>query len=124
MRLKHRLFADHFVDYDQMKLRKCYVPPAKTGISLEISPCLINLLYSTQERSLVLSYPLDTVKCNQTWGGDALANLSVSCFDSCFVGFILLQLTLLSSEPRHEKTNVLVSDLVRHKPGCTATEDG
>ena len=29
-----------------------------------------------------------------------------------------------TSEPRHEKTNVLVSDLVRHKPGCTATEDG
>ena len=27
-------------------------------------------------------------------------------------------------EPRHEKTNVLVSDLVRHKPGYTATEDG
>ena len=27
-------------------------------------------------------------------------------------------------ELRHEKTNVLVSDLVRHKPGCTATEDG
>ena len=26
-------------------------------------------------------------------------------------------------EPRHEKTNILVSDLVRHKPGCTATED-
>ena len=27
-------------------------------------------------------------------------------------------------EPRHEKTNVLVSDLVWRKPGCTATEDG
>ena len=27
-------------------------------------------------------------------------------------------------EPRHEKTNILVSDLVRYKPGCTATEDG
>ena len=26
-------------------------------------------------------------------------------------------------EPRHEKTNVLVSDLVRYKSGCTATED-
>ena len=26
-------------------------------------------------------------------------------------------------EPCHEKTNVLVSDLFRHKPGCTATED-
>ena len=28
------------------------------------------------------------------------------------------------NEWRHEKTNVLVSDLVGHKPGCTATEDG
>ena len=27
-------------------------------------------------------------------------------------------------EPRHEKTNVLVSNQVRHKPGCAATEDG
>ena len=27
-------------------------------------------------------------------------------------------------EPRHEKTNILVSNLVRHKPGCTAKEDG
>ena len=26
-------------------------------------------------------------------------------------------------EPRHEKTYVLVSDQVRHKQGCTATED-
>ena len=27
-------------------------------------------------------------------------------------------------EPRHEKTNVVVSNPVRHKPGCTVTEDG
>ena len=27
-------------------------------------------------------------------------------------------------ERHHEKTNILVSDLVRHKPGCTAIEDG
>ena len=27
-------------------------------------------------------------------------------------------------EPRREKTNILVSDLVRHKPGCAVTEDG
>ena len=27
-------------------------------------------------------------------------------------------------EPRHEKTNVLVSELVLHKPDCTVTEDG
>ena len=31
---------------------------------------------------------------------------------------------LLRNKPRHEKTNILVSDLVRHKPGCTATENG
>ena len=29
-----------------------------------------------------------------------------------------------TNEPCHEKTNILVSDLVRHKPGSTATEDG
>ena len=28
------------------------------------------------------------------------------------------------NESCHEKTNVLVSDLVRQKTGCTATEDG
>ena len=27
-------------------------------------------------------------------------------------------------EPRCEKTGFVVSDKVRHKPGCTATEDG
>ena len=27
-------------------------------------------------------------------------------------------------EPCHEKTNILVANLVRHKPGCTSTEDG
>ena len=30
----------------------------------------------------------------------------------------------LPYEPRHEKTNFLVSYLVRHKPGCKATDDG
>ena len=28
------------------------------------------------------------------------------------------------NESRHEKTNILVSNLARLKPGCTATEDG
>ena len=27
------------------------------------------------------------------------------------------------NEPRHEKTNFLVSYLVQHKPSCTAAED-
>ena len=32
--------------------------------------------------------------------------------------------TAATNEPRHEKTNVLVSDQDRHKQGSTATEDG
>ena len=28
------------------------------------------------------------------------------------------------NEPRREKTNVLVSDLVRHRLGCTTAQDG
>ena len=31
--------------------------------------------------------------------------------------------TKFMTTPRHEKTNVLGSDLVRHKPRCKATED-
>ena len=37
---------------------------------------------------------------------------------------LLTYTRMILIEPRHEKTNILVSDLVRHKPGCTATEDG
>ena len=29
-----------------------------------------------------------------------------------------------TNEPRHEKTNVEVSNMVQHKPECTATKDG
>ena len=53
----------------------------------------------------------------------------VSTISSClflFLSFYFLSFSLSLSiiEPRHEKTNVLVSDLVRHKPGCTTTENG
>ena len=30
----------------------------------------------------------------------------------------------ITFEPHHEKTNILVSDLVRHKPGCIPIELG
>ena len=36
----------------------------------------------------------------------------------------LTEVICQSNELRHEKTNILVSDLVRHKPGLAATEDG
>ena len=36
----------------------------------------------------------------------------------------MLGMLYYSFEPRREKTSVLVSDLVRHKPGCAFTEDG
>ena len=37
--------------------------------------------------------------------------------------FLFLYLTV-QDEPRHEKTNILVSDQVGHKPGCAITEYG
>ena len=39
-----------------------------------------------------------------------------------FSDLLLSKLTIL--EPVHEKTNNLGSNQVRHKPGCTVTEDG
>ena len=44
------------------------------------------------------------------------------CANSAIVVFGTLRVR--QNEPRHEKANILVSDLVQHKPGCTATEDG
>ena len=35
-----------------------------------------------------------------------------------------LRAVILTYEPRCEKTGLGVSDEVRHKPGCTVTEDG
>ena len=35
-----------------------------------------------------------------------------------------LTIWLLKLEPCHEKTNILVSELVRHKPGYAVTDDG
>ena len=39
----------------------------------------------------------------------------------CIIALIIF---IYSNEPRHEKTNILVSDQVRHKPRCTVIEDG
>ena len=39
-------------------------------------------------------------------------------------GILMTRLTHHAFEPHHEKTNILVSDLVRNKSGYTATEDG
>ena len=37
---------------------------------------------------------------------------------------LFLVLYILLYEPRSKKTSFRVFDLVPHKPGCTATEDG
>ena len=41
-----------------------------------------------------------------------------------FYNFLKDKLNCNINELRHEKTNILVSDQVRHKPGFTATYDG
>ena len=40
------------------------------------------------------------------------------------VAQLSMKFIMLINEPRHEKTNILVSDLLRHKPSYIATEDG
>ena len=47
----------------------------------------------------------------------------ISLFRFC-KNVVHLSCVMRKYEPRHEKTNVLVSDLVRQKPGCKATEYG
>ena len=49
-------------------------------------------------------------------------NLAINFLLLCIGKLVSLKLKLL--EPVHEKTNNLGSDQVRHKPGCTVTEDG
>ena len=54
-----------------------------------------------------------------------------SCYDvaMCDLGYCTMWRLYIAYvdckqyEPCHEETNILVSDLVLHKPGCTATED-
>ena len=41
--------------------------------------------------------------------------------ENCGISLLFFHKTY---EPLHEKTNFLASDLFRHKPDCTATEDG
>ena len=50
--------------------------------------------------------------------------LSVACYWCQFQCCIHLLCVQTIIEPRCEKTNVLGSNLTRHKPGCTAAEDG
>ena len=48
----------------------------------------------------------------------------IQCIFDDILSFFHSFLHIKTYEPCREKTNVLVSDQVTHKPGCTATEDG
>ena len=48
----------------------------------------------------------------------------ISCYQKAMKASVHLHLMLLSNEHVREKTNNLGSDQARHKPGCTAAEDG
>ena len=64
--------------------------------------------------------------CAQPIANDLVSFLNVDSIYLIRLGGFSSKSSLAANvtiEPCHEKTNVLVSDLVRHKPGCTATED-
>ena len=46
------------------------------------------------------------------------------CFDKEQGNWSTISMQNIINELHHEKTNIVVSVQVRHKPGCTATEDG
>ena len=50
--------------------------------------------------------------------------LMVKTYINVIVHVWMKPLIHFTNEPRHEKSNNLGSDQVRHKPGCTVTEDG
>ena len=61
--------------------------------------------------------------CDTVHNMETVFRLSIINYSEIHVSYIATEMETIN-EPRHEKTNVLVSDQVRHKPGCTATEDG
>ena len=73
-----------------------------------------------ESESKVLAFFLFNVPVSSSY----IKRFSIAPYDTSFAINVHASLRKEISEPRHEKTNVLVSDLVRHKPGCTATEEG
>ena len=69
---------------------------------------------------LLMSYDNVTRNILFIWVKDSIIEIARSYFDVIESQNVLATIF----ERRYEKTNVLVSDLVRHKPGCTAIEDG
>ena len=56
--------------------------------------------------------------------GSNRSSTTISFFSGNLLGVIPTFFNCRKNERHHEKTNILVSDLVPHKPGCTVTEDG
>ena len=80
-----------------------------------------------QQRHMIISYNQFKSFLEQMF----ISNVSLNQNQSSSVMSCLINKHLMCNneanrafEPRREKTNVLVTNLVRRKLGCTATEDG
>ena len=76
-----------------------------------------------------VSYPLNIREIEQYLSDNCSINVTgcyIISISEMYVNFGKFSSSrqIQKIEPRNEKTNILVSDLVRHKPRCTATEDG
>ena len=81
---------------------------------------ILQLLFQTKLSLIFICMSISKRKQSDHAGIDAI---STSKLYSSMIAFVLTT-ARRTNEPRHEKTNVLVSDMVRHKPGCTVKEDG
>ena len=68
--------------------------------------------------------PQDKWGLMETGSGSSSPKLRGTLHNTPVQYTVIFMAVKMTNEPRLEKTNVLVSNLVRLKPGCTATEDG
>ena len=62
--------------------------------------------------------------CTPKYTNNSLMASNQTAVDSTLICNFVVSINGIRFEPHHERTNILVSDLVRHKPSCSATEDG
>ena len=93
--------------------RLCFCSIDSTTPILPISCCRTDQFVSDLVGNPEDRFPRDTAH-------------TMACFAVCLSPRMELSywLGVKINELHHKKSNILVSNLVRYKPGCTATEDG
>ena len=103
-----------------------------------VTICNFNLIKKDSVTDPMTQLLLKAMYLDEQWEGTRVRN-QLKNMNKYFVENVSVRSLFLKGSPTletsiktckwievrcYEKTNILVSDLVRHIPGCTATEDG